>query len=89
MQSKNYNCLFSWQGINDTAQNIIDIATKEHEAKGYAGAVGGVMRQIPPTVISPIIIASEATSNVLGGIRNQIKPDAKKEDEEKWKEDVT
>jgi len=61
------------------------VATTEHEKKGVTGAVGGVIRQIPPTVISPLIIASEATSNVLGGMRNQIKPDARKEDEDKWK----
>ncbi|XP_021359493.1 autophagy-related protein 2 homolog A-like isoform X1 [Mizuhopecten yessoensis] len=73
------------EGFSDTAQNMVIVASKEHEQKGVTGAMGGVIRQIPPTVISPLIIASEATSNVLGGMRNQIKPDARKEDEEKWK----
>jgi autophagy-related protein 2 len=63
----------------------VQVATKEHEQKGMTGAVGGVLRQIPPTIVSPIIIATEATSNVLGGMRNQLQPDARREDEEKWK----
>ncbi len=56
-----------------------------HEQKGLPGAVGGVLRQIPPTVVRPLIVASEATSNLLGGMRNQIKPDARKEDFLKWR----
>lgn len=64
---------------------MIDVVAKEHEQKGVAGAIGGVLRQIPPTVIEPIIVASKATSNVLGGVRNQLMPDMRKEDLEKWK----
>ena len=52
------------------------------------GAVGGVLRQVPPTVIEPVIIASDATSNILSGMRNQLLPDRKKEDEEKWKSEI-
>lgn len=61
------------------------MASHEHEQKGYSGAVGGVIRQIPPTIIKPIIIASEATNNVLGGMRCQLVPDARKEANEKWR----
>ncbi|KAL5009376.1 hypothetical protein ScPMuIL_014957 [Solemya velum] len=73
------------EGIKDTTQNIVDVATKEHEQKGMTGAVGGVLRQIAPTIVQPLIFTSEATSNILGGMRNQLRPDAKKEDEEKWR----
>ena len=66
----------------------MEVATKEHEQKGVMGAVGGVLRQIPPTIVQPLIIVPEATSNVLGGLRSQLKPDARKEDEEKWKEEL-
>ena len=52
------------------------------------GAVGGVLRQIPPTIVQPLIIVPEATSNLIGGLRSQLKPDARKEDEEKWKEEI-
>lgn len=52
------------------------------------GAVGGVLRQIPPTVVKPIILATEATSNVLGGAMNQLAPDKRKEALEKWRSDT-
>jgi len=58
---------------------------QEHEQKGLTGAVGGVLRHIPPTLVRPVIIASEATSNILSGVRNQILPDAKREEEHKYR----
>ncbi|XP_034036800.1 autophagy-related protein 2 homolog A isoform X2 [Thalassophryne amazonica] len=73
------------EGVIDTAQTLCDVASRGHEQKGLPGAVGGVLRQIPPTVVRPLILASEATSNLLGGMRNQIKPDARKEDFLKWR----
>uniref|UniRef100_A0A8C1GNC8 Autophagy related 2A n=1 Tax=Cyprinus carpio TaxID=7962 RepID=A0A8C1GNC8_CYPCA len=73
------------EGMIDTAQTLCDVASRGHEQKGLPGAVGGVLRQIPPTVVRPLIVASEATSNLLGGMRNQIKPDARKEDYLKWR----
>ncbi|KAK8779119.1 hypothetical protein V5799_019544 [Amblyomma americanum] len=33
-----------------------------------------------------IIVATEATSTVLGGVRNQIQPDARREDIQKWRQ---
>ncbi|XP_061461555.1 autophagy-related protein 2 homolog A isoform X2 [Rhineura floridana] len=75
------------EGVIDTAQAICDVATRGHEQKGITGAVGGVLRQIPPTVVKPLIVASEATSNLLGGMRNQIRPDARKEESLKWRLD--
>lgn len=74
------------QGISDTAQDLVRAATEEHEQKGVTGVVGGVLRQIPPTAVKPFIIATSATSNVLGGMRNQLCPAARKEDEDKWKD---
>ena len=61
------------------------VAVEEHENKGVSGAVGGVLRQLPPTIVQPVIIATEATSSVLGGMRNQLRPDKKREEEKKWK----
>ncbi|XP_051502720.1 autophagy-related protein 2 homolog B-like isoform X2 [Myxocyprinus asiaticus] len=73
------------EGITDTALIIYDTATREHEQRGMTGAVGGVLRQLPPTVVKPLIVATEATSNVLGGMRNQIHPDARQEESQKWR----
>ena len=66
---------------------MVRVASEEHEQKGVSGAVGGVLRQIPPTVVKPIILATEATSNVLGGMRSQLVPDARHEAEQKWRQD--
>uniref|UniRef100_A0A669AVB1 Autophagy related 2B n=1 Tax=Oreochromis niloticus TaxID=8128 RepID=A0A669AVB1_ORENI len=74
------------EGITDTALTIYDTATREHEQRGMTGAVGGVLRQLPPAVVKPLIMATEATSNVLGGMRNQIHPDARQEESQKWSE---
>ncbi|XP_077587556.1 autophagy-related protein 2 homolog B isoform X1 [Stigmatopora nigra] len=74
------------EGITDTALTIYDTATREHEQRGMTGAVGGVLRQLPPAVVKPIIMATEATSNVLGGMRNQIHPDARQEETQKWRQ---
>nr|KAF6276435.1 hypothetical protein mPipKuh1_010534 [Pipistrellus kuhlii] len=41
-----------------------------HEQKGLRGAVGGVICQLPPTAVRPLILATEATSNLLEGMRN-------------------
>lgn len=74
-------------GLGDTAHTIMEMAALEHDQKGITGAVGAVMRQIPPTVVRPIVLASQATSNVLGGVKNQLIPDARIEAKEKWKDD--
>ncbi|CAH2327935.1 autophagy-related 2 homolog B isoform X1 [Pelobates cultripes] len=73
------------EGITDTAQAIYETAAREHENRGLTGAVGGVLRQIPPAVVKPLIVATEATSNVLGGMRNQIRPDVWEEESQKWR----
>ncbi|XP_016063918.1 PREDICTED: autophagy-related protein 2 homolog A [Miniopterus natalensis] len=75
------------EGLLDTAQTFCDVATRGHEQKGLTGAVGGVIRQLPPTVVKPLILATEATSNLLGGMRNQILPDAHKDHALKWRSD--
>ncbi|XP_033110504.1 autophagy-related protein 2 homolog A-like [Anneissia japonica] len=77
------------QGLGNTATTLVQVAKEEHSHKGISGAVGGMLRQVPPTMIKPLILATEATSNVLGGMRNQMQPDARKEDAEKWKTQAT
>jgi autophagy-related protein 2 len=73
------------QGVSETAKNIVRVASKEHEQKGLSGAVGGVLRQIAPTVCVPIILSSQATSSVLDGFISQLEPESKKDAAQKWK----
>ncbi|XP_063976895.1 autophagy-related protein 2 homolog B [Diachasmimorpha longicaudata] len=75
------------EGLGETANQLVRVASVEHEQKGVSGAVGGVLRQIPPTVVKPIILATEATSNVLGGMKSQLVPDARHEAAQKWRQD--
>jgi autophagy-related protein 2 len=74
-------------GIGDTAQTIMQMAALEHDQKGYTGAVGAVMRQIPPTMVRPIVLATQATTNVMAGLKNELIPNARIEAKEKWKDD--
>ena len=77
------------EGLEETAETLVRIASAEAEQKGAVGAVGGVLRQIPPSMVAPIIIASAATSNLLGGVRNQLAPDSRREASFKWKNNET
>lgn len=70
------------EGLNQTYRNV---ASAGMQAEGYSEAVGGLIRQIPSNIFQPIIKVSEATSNVLVGMRNQLTPEARKDDQDKWK----
>lgn len=76
-----------FQGIGETAQNLVRVASEEHEQRGVKGAVGGVLREIAPAVVKPVIAISEATSHVLGGMRSQLVPDAHRAAMEKYRTD--
>ena len=65
--------------------DLYSVASKEHQERGVTGAVGGVLRHLPGTFVKPIILASEATRHVLGGVKNQFVPDARREAQDKWK----
>ncbi|KAL5463584.1 hypothetical protein EMCRGX_G032495 [Ephydatia muelleri] len=65
------------EGIGETARNLYTAAAHEHEEKGFVGAMGGVLMQLPGTVVKPIIVATEATRHVLGGVKYQFVPDAR------------
>ncbi|KAF3844810.1 hypothetical protein F7725_007973 [Dissostichus mawsoni] len=69
---------FSHYGL---AHQPVDLREARHD-----GGSGGVLRQLPPAVVKPLIMATEATSNVLGGMRNQIHPDARQEESQKWRQ---
>merc|ERR1711872_305036 len=70
------------EGLDETARSLAEAAS---ERTGMAGAVGGVLRAVPSTMVRPVILGAAATSNLLDGVKNQISPDQRMEDEEKWK----
>ena len=73
------------KGLNDTAATLVREAVDGRDSRGLTGAVGGVLRQIPPTLIAPVILASEATSTMIDGVSHQIAPDSRNEALRKWK----
>ena len=73
------------EGIEDTYESLSVAARREHAKKGLTGAVGGVLRQVPATIIRPAIFLSSASANVLEGIQGQVAPDLRKEEEQKWR----
>nr|AWV66695.1 autophagy-related protein 2 [Brachionus koreanus] len=74
-----------YEGFSDTAANFMSEISHGAEHKGLPGAIGGALRQLPPTALAPIVLTAEATCNILSGIRKQLKPDEKKDDDQKWK----
>uniref|UniRef100_T1PF62 Autophagy-related protein 2 n=1 Tax=Musca domestica TaxID=7370 RepID=T1PF62_MUSDO len=74
-------------GINDSANNLIETAVAEHDQKGLTGAVGAVMRQVPQLVVCPAVLATQATTNILGGVKSSLVPESKIEAKKKWKDE--
>ena len=69
------------EGFHDAFREV----TTAGMAPDISACIGGVVRQIPSAIVQPIIIGSQATSNVLVGIRNQLTPDARTDDHQKYK----
>ena len=63
------------------------VASREREHKGVSGAVGGILKQLPSAMVQPFILATQATNQVIDGVKNQLVPDALHEATEKWKGD--
>ncbi|XP_017127168.1 autophagy-related protein 2 homolog A [Drosophila elegans] len=76
------------EGINESANTLIEAALTEHDQKGYSGAVGAVVRQIPQLVVCPAVLATQATTNILGGAKSSLVPEAKLEARDKWKQEI-
>merc|ERR1712226_1041782 len=74
------------EGLDETARSLADAATKEHARRGISGAVGGILREMPSTLLfRPVIVATAATTNMLEGVKNQVVPDARQDEDDKWK----
>jgi autophagy-related protein 2 len=67
------------RGLREANHNICVIPVREYQQGGASGACRGAIRGIPLGVVAPIAGASEALSYTLLGIRNQLRPDKRKE----------
>merc|ERR1712112_257081 len=64
------------EGFDETARSLVEAAASGGgNRSGVAGAVGGVLRAVPSTMVRPVILGAAATSNLLDGVKNQISPD--------------
>ena len=74
------------EGFDETARTLTEAATSDHaRAGGLTGAVGGVLRQVPSTMMRPVIIGTAATVNVLEGVQSHVAPEIRREEMEKWR----
>ncbi|XP_028968074.1 autophagy-related protein 2 homolog B [Galendromus occidentalis] len=72
-------------GINDTARHIVQAAATDTRARGITGAVGEVLRLVPPALVKPVIDVTAATSNVINGVKYQLAPECRDEEIATWK----
>ncbi|CAK5091601.1 unnamed protein product [Meloidogyne enterolobii] len=70
------------EGLSDTAQTL-QTAAEQDRARGGWGV--GILRHIAPTAVRPIVIATKATVHMLGGLKNQLKPEEHREEMRKWR----
>ena len=69
-------------GLREANYKIITVPLREYQNGGGAGgAARSALRGIPIGVFAPIAGASEALSYTLLGLRNQLRPDIRKEEE--------
>ena len=71
------------EGFDETARSLVEAAASGGGDR--SGGVAGVLRAVPSTMVRPVILGAAATSNLLDGVKNQISPDQRVEEEEKWK----
>jgi autophagy-related protein 2 len=69
------------RGLKASNYMIVVVPRQEYKKSGATGAVKSVVRGIPIAILAPISGASEALSYTLVGIRNQLHPSIRKEEE--------
>ncbi|KAI1732177.1 autophagy-related protein 2 like protein B [Ditylenchus destructor] len=73
------------EGVWDTAQTLQAAAQEDRACGSSNWGIRGILRHATPTAIKPIVIASQATVHVLGGLKNQLRPDDHREELDKWR----
>lgn len=69
------------RGFKEANAKMIIIPYREYKRIGTRGAMTSVVRGIPVAVCAPLSGAAEAVSYGLYGVRNQIRPDLREEEE--------
>lgn len=75
--------------VTSTLDTIVVLPFKEYRRTGHAGgALKCVVRAIPVAVLRPTAGAAEALSYTLLGLRNNLDPDQRRDEEGKWAIDI-
>lgn len=69
------------RGLRTANYTILVLPRKEYEKNGTSGAITSLVRNVPVAVLAPLSGASEAFSYLCVGVRNQMRPDVRKEEE--------
>lgn len=73
------------EGVDETARALTEAASRKDRG-GFGVALSGVLRQVPSNlIVRPLIVATEATSNVLEGVQGQVAPEMRLQEVEKWR----
>lgn len=70
------------RGLRAANHVVVSAPRREYRRTGTTGAVKSMVRGVPVAVLAPISGASEAVSYGLLGVRNRLRPDLRKEEEE-------
>jgi autophagy-related protein 2 len=73
--------------IGTAAETIIAVPIRQYERTGAGGYVKSVIRAMPIAVLRPAAGVSEAISYTLLGLRNQLDPNSRVDEEDEWNAD--
>ncbi|UXI14823.1 hypothetical protein NH340_JMT00766 [Sarcoptes scabiei] len=71
------------EGFSNTVRGMMN--NSNLRSNDRVAVISQVVRHIPSTIFDPLIHLTQATSSVLVGMRNQLTPEARKDDQEKYK----
>jgi Autophagy-related protein C terminal domain len=69
------------RGVQAANYKVIIVPYREYRRSGTKGAIKSIVRGIPVAVAGPVGGVSESVSYALLGLRNQVRPDIRKEEE--------
>ena len=73
--------------ITSTLDTVAVMPVRQYQRTGAGGAIRSVIRAIPVAVLRPTAGAAEALSYTLLGLRNNIDPSVRLDEEDMWNVD--
>jgi Autophagy-related protein C terminal domain len=69
------------RGLQTANYTVVIVPYREYRRRGAAGAISSALRGIPVAIAAPASGAAEALSYAAIGVRNQVRPDLRREEE--------